>query len=313
MTLIPHVPVGSVIAELSNELARNREHGVSDAAGGCHKDPSSSRFPLCRDSVSGYVRTTSAFKAIPGSTLKATFAVPTMNNKTSQRNLVVKVICPFESTQNFYSYLTELEFGYWNKFRCLNVTYVLARNTNIGLSPATYTYILRRKQSYYDSFILEIDMNKFAPYYFNNSDIVMINFHSFSSYYFNPNVSVKIIQRSLVFSAKSKSKDNIVRVPIDEAFKFNIESFNVTFQVFGHTDLMKHNWNSSKLLVRYIPFVEGAVRLVVLSRSSEKCSKKQCQEPSKKETNWSGSSKACLTIERLYSTCHGKFKIYNAC
>ena len=307
------MPVGSVIAGLSNEFARNREYGVSNAAEGCHKDPSSYRFPLCLDSVSGYVRTTSAFKAIPGGTIKATFAVPTMNNKTFQRNLVVKIICPFESTQNFYRYLIKSELGYWDKFRCLNVTYVLARNTNVGLSPSIYTYNFRRKQSYYDSFMLEIDMNKFAPYYFNNSDIVMVNFRSFSSYYSNPNVSVKIIQRSLMFSAKAKSKDNILRVPIDEAFKFNIEGINVTFQVFGHSDLIKHSWNSSMLLVRYIPFVEGAVKLVILSRSSGKCSKNQCQEPSKKETNWSDSSEACLTIERLFSACHGKFKIYNAC
>ena len=309
VTLIPDVPVGSVIARLSDGLTRSRKSGIYDSAGGCPKDSTSSRCPLSLDSVSGYVRTTSAFKAIPGRTLTATFSVPVMNNKTFQMTLVVHIICPFDSTQKFYRDLIKPALDYWNKFRCLDRTYFHAESRNVRLSPPVYTYSFHRKMSYYDSLALEIDMNRFPRYYFNNSDIIMINFRAFSSYYSNPNVSVRIIRRSLVFSAKAKTKDNIVRVPIDKVFKFNLQQINVTFQVTGHSALLKNSSSGSKVRVNYIPFVEGAVKLVILSRSSEKCSKSQCPEPSKTAKNWNVSSEACLTTEQLYSACYGKFNL----
>lgn len=310
MTLIPDVPVGSVIAKLSAKTATYWQNVVFDSIARDCKDPSSSRFPLCINSSSGHVRTTTAFKAIPRSKIKATFSVPTTKNATSQRNLVIDVICPFNSTQNFYRHLIESEDRVLEKYRCIDIRYILAKNARVGLSPAAYTFNFHRRKSYYDSFILEVDMNKMARY-FNHSNTVMVNFRAFASNNSTQSVAVKILQRSLVFSAKAKSEGNIVRVPIDEAFKFSIEGMIVTFPLIGQTEYLDRN--RSNLRVRYIPFVEGAVKLVMLSkRSSDECNKYKCPEPSKKETNGNDSSKACLTIEQLYNACNCKFHIYNA-
>ena len=321
--MIPDIPVGSVIetvlatdiggnydlvvhSKLSNKTQRHSNRNSPDSKRECHKDPSSSRFPLCIDSTSGCIRTTSAFKAIPGDKLTVHYSRFTILGLTVDRmKMVITVVCPFNKTQNFYR---QLIYHYY-KYKCLNITYIDAKSTKSNEITWAYTY-KHRKQSYYDSLMMEIDMNKVAPY-FKQKDLVMANFDYANVRYSNQTATGTIIYRRLIFSAKAKSKDNIVRVPMDEIFTSNIEGIDVSFLLAGQSDYSKIFKSDS--FRKYLPFLKGAVKFVMLSWNSTKCNKSECANSSKGGPTGDSSTKTCLTIEQLYSACYCKYQSFSAC
>ena len=319
--MIPDVPVGSVVeqvlatdigekydlvvhSQLSNKTQRHSNRNSPDSKRECHKDPSSSRFPLCIDSTSGCIRTTTAFKAIPGDKLTVHYSKG--SGLTADRvQLVITVVCPFNETQSFYR---QLIYHYF-KYKCLNIMHIDAKNTKSYEIFWTYTYS-HRKHSYYDSLMMEIDMNKVAPYV-KQKDLVMANFDYTNIRYSNQTVPGTISSRRLIFSAKAKSKDNFVRVPMDEVFTYNIDSIDVSFMLVGQPDYSKILKSYS--FTKYLPFLKGAVKFVMLSWNSTKCNKSECANTSREGPTGDGSKKTCLTIDQLYSACYCKYRDFNAC
>ena len=306
VSLIPSLPPGSVITKvvpgdlveirefrlhsihsrLSNKTLKTSSGISSERNQNCIKAADSSSFPLslCHLIVGSFVLTTSAFNPLPGDTLTVGFSGTTYENHTYKNYFTIDVACSFNRTQTFYESLE-------HDVACLNRTY---HDATKGFRLGSYQWKSLDSSSRFDSLLLELDSSKFSSFT-NKSIMVAASLDApFTHGYFGQRPT----KRSLAFNLRPRAQSNIVRIPIDEALKPRVKRNRLTLElVIGVKDARA---------IR-LPYVKGAVKLVMLSRSSS-CSKNECKEQqlSTEVKSQDAQVKGCYTIRQLYKSCYGE-------
>ena len=306
VSLIPSLPPGSVInkvvpgdlveirefrlhsiySHLTNKTLKSSSGIPSERNQDCIKAVFSYSFPLslCHLIVGSFVLTTSAFKPLPGDTLTVGFSGTTYENHTYKNYFTIDIACSFNRTQNFYESLE-------HDVPCLNRTY---HHATKGFRLGSYQWKSLHSRSRFDSLLLEIDSSKFSS--FSNKSIMV------AATLYAPlphgHFDQKPTKRSLAFDLTPRAQSTIVRMPIDEALKPRVKGSPLTLElVTGVKD--------SRAIK--LPYVEGGVKLVVLSRNAS-CSKNECngQQLSTEMKSQDAQAKGCYTIGQLYKSCYGE-------
>ena len=145
-------------------------------------------------------------------------------------------------------------------------------------------------------FLLEIDFSKLSSF-IKNSTNVAATLYSLADY---RQADTKAAVRLLLFYLfKSEAQNDIVRIPIDEALRPHGNSSRLYMNLLaGVKDFREKS----------LPYVRGAVNLVMLSRSS-KCRRGKCKErhPTAGIGREDDPVKGCYTIGQLYKSCSRKY------
>lgn len=278
----------SIYSRVSNKTLKSSSGIPAETKKNCSKAAQSSTFPLvlCHGIHQlNFVVTTSAFRPLPGDTLTVQFSGKTVGNYTHMGYFSIEITCSYDGTQNFYGSL-ELDVA------CLNRT-----NYNVSSRfPEVKSFLWEslHANSEYDGFLLEVDFSKFDTF-IKNSTLVLASLTATANHLQSDQ---KITRRnSLFYYSKSKAQSNVVRIPVDEALRPRTKSnqLRVSFTIIA-----------KDLGLKRLPYVRGAVKLVMLSRSSS-CSRNECKKLQHAKVKMEDAQiKGCYTIGELYKSCYGK-------
>lgn len=276
----------SIYSRLSKTTVKSPPGIPVETKNNCVKAARSSTFPLglCFRIPGNFVVTTSTFKPLPGDTLTVEFSGTTFENHIFKSYFTIDIACSFDRSQHFYG---SLEYD----AACINRTKF---NATKGSRMESYQWESLLSDSEYNSFLLEIDSSRFSAF-INKSIMVAASLDAPAIYgQFNQKAS----KRSLAFELRPQAGSNIVRIPIDEALRPRAKRNRLAFELL--TGVI--NARAIRL-----PYVKGAVKLVMLSRSSM-CSRNECKEGqlSTEVKRADAQVKGCYTIGQLYKSCYGK-------
>ena len=279
--------INSIYSRLSNNTLKSSFGNSAETEQNCVKTAYSSTFPLglCHHPKGRWVVTTSRFKPLLGDTLTVGFSGTTIDNHTYNGYFTLEIACSYDGTRNFYGSLE-------HDVQCLNRTH---HNAEKGSRMESYQWESLYSNSKYDSFVLEIEFSKLSPF-INESTVVFAVLKSTTNCH---QTDGRTSRRMLVFYyVKSQAQSDIVRIPIDEAIRprTKINYVGLSLQT-----------RAKDMGSKSLPYVEGAVKLVMLSRSNT-CSRNTCKEgqPATKKGRQDSGVKVCYTIGQLYKSCNGK-------
>ena len=286
--------LNSMHSRSSNNTLKSSFGNSSETEQDCVKAAYSSTFPLglCHHSKGRLVMTTSHFKPLAGDTLTVGFSGTAVDNHTYNGYFTLEIACSYDGTNNFYRSLE-------HDVECLNRTLQRDMDWNstkgYGLESYHYQWESLHSNSKYDSFVLEVEFSKLSPF-INESTVV---FAVLKSTINCRQADVKTTRKVLAFYyLKSQAQSDIVRMPIDEALtpRRKIIHLDLNFR----TEVKGIGFKS-------LPYVQGAVKLVMLSRSNT-CSRNKCKEgqPSAEKGKEDDQVNGCYTIEQLYKSCNGE-------